>query len=255
MIPCEVGMAAAETFTVLVADDERDIADLVSFGVRINWPECRVIVASNGAEALELFEREQPGLVVLDIVMPVMDGLEVCRRIRETSQVPILMLTARDAIADKIKALDIGADDYLTKPFEHLELLARLKALTRRAQVSPPRPEEQETSQTQGREFDLVFGDLAINSTNREVHLQGEFVPLTSTEYRLLEELARHAGTVLTHQALLERVWGPEYVGEDHYLKVFVRRLRRKLSDDAERPRYIQTEWGIGYRFVPASGS
>jgi DNA-binding response OmpR family regulator len=248
-------MAAPATFTVLVADDERDIADLVAFGVRINWPECRVLTALNGAEALEYFEREQPGLVVLDIGMPVLDGFEVCRRIRETSQVPILMLTARDAIADKIRALDMGADDYLTKPFEHLELIARLKALTRRAQLFLPSAEGQEAVQAQARDTDLVFGDLAINPANREVHLQGEFVPLTSTEYRLLEELARHAGTVLTHRALLERVWGPEYVGEDHYLKVFVRRLRRKLSDDAERPRFIQTEWGIGYRFVPASGS
>lgn len=240
------------TFTVLVADDERDIADLVGFGARINWPDCRVVTACSGAEALALFEREQPDLVVLDIMMPPPDGFEVCRRIRETSQVPILMLTARDATADKIRALDIGADDYLTKPFEHLELLARLKALARRAQLQQWPEQGQEVAQTQVREFDMVFGDLAINSASREVYLQGEFVPLTSTEYRLLEELAGHAGTVLTHQALLERVWGPEYVGEDHYLKVFVRRLRRKLADDAERPRFIQTEWGIGYRFVPA---
>ncbi|HEX8600494.1 MAG TPA: response regulator transcription factor [Chloroflexia bacterium] len=249
------GIEQSGTFTVLVADDERDIADLVGFGARINWPDCRVVMSYDGAEALELFRQEQPDLVVLDIMMPPPDGFEVCRQIRETSQVPILMLTARDSTADKIRALDMGADDYLTKPFENLELLARLKALTRRAQLQPEPVEAQEVVQNQAGESDLVFGELAINLANREVHLQGEFVPLTSTEYRLLEELARNAGRVLSHQALLERVWGPEYVGEDHYLKVFVRRLRRKLADDADHPRFIQTEWGIGYRFVPASRS
>ncbi|MDQ3929412.1 MAG: response regulator transcription factor [Chloroflexota bacterium] len=248
-------MTESAAFTVLVADDERDIADLVGFGARINWPDCRVVTAHNGSEALEYFGREQPDLVVLDIMMPPPDGFEVCRRIRETSQVPILMLTARDATADKIRALDLGADDYLTKPFEHLELLARLKALARRAQLCEAPSPEHDRAQSETRPFDLVFGDLAINSANREVYLQGAFVPLTSTEYRLLEELARNAGTVLTHQALLERVWGPEYVGEDHYLKVFVRRLRRKLADNADAPRFIQTEWGVGYRFVPMAGA
>ncbi len=243
------------TFTVLVVDDERDLADLLAFETEIALPGCRVVKAHDGAQALALFERERPDLVVLDIMMPPPDGFEVCRRIRETSQVPVLMLTARDSTADKIRALDMGADDYLTKPFEHMELLARLKALIRRAQLQPEPESQQAAAPVQERELDLVFGDLAINSANREVHLQGEFVPLTSTEYRLLEELARNAGSVLTHQALLERVWGPEYVGEDHYLKVFVRRLRRKLADDAEHPRYIQTEWGIGYRFVPSSRS
>lgn len=249
------GVAESGAFTVLVADDEREIADLVGFGARINWPECRVITARSGSEALDYFEQEKPDLVVLDIMMPEPDGFEVCRRIRETSQVPILMLTARGATGDRIRALDLGADDYLIKPFEHLELLARLKALARRAQAHVAPTQEQDAAETPARNFDLVFGDLAINSANREVHLQGEFVPLTSTEYRLLEELARNAGTVLTHQVLLERVWGPEYVGEDHYLKVFVRRLRRKLADDADHPRFIQTEWGIGYRFVPAAGA
>lgn len=254
-LPMAAGIEQPKTFTVLVADDGRDIAALIEFGARINWPDCRVVAAYDGAEALALFEREQPDLMVLDIMMPPPDGFEVCRRIRETSQVPILMLTARDATADKIKALDMGADDYLTKPFEHLELLARLKALARRAGLSGEGAQEQEAPQEQARESDLVFGELAINPASREVHLQGEFVPLTSTEYRLLEELARNAGRVLSHQALLERVWGPEYVGEDHYLKVFVRRLRRKLADDADHPRFIQTEWGIGYRFVPGARS
>ncbi len=237
----------------MIADDEPDIVEILKYNLVKEGYE--VTTASNGDEAIALAKVVQPDLVVLDIMMPPPDGFEVCRRMRETSQVPILMLTARDVIADKIKALDLGADDYLTKPFEHLELLARLKSLVRRTRLYEAPAPESRANATQARDYDLVFGDLAINAANREVHLQGEFVPLTSTEYRLLEELARNAGTVLTHQALLERVWGPEYVGEDHYLKVFVRRLRRKLDDDAERPRYIQTEWGIGYRFIPPAGS
>jgi two-component system, OmpR family, KDP operon response regulator KdpE len=154
--------------------------------------------------------------------------------------VPILMLTARDGTLDKIRALDLGADDYLTKPFDHLELLARLRALMRRS-TSQPAPSTGPS---------INVGDLTVNMATRDVTVNGEPITLTSTEYRLLEELARNAGNVLPHQLLLERVWGPEYNTEAHYLKVFVRRLRRKLGDDADQPRYIQTEWGIGYRLA-----
>lgn len=172
--------------------------------------------------------------------MPPPDGFAVCQRIREVSDVPILMLTAHDSTLDKIRALDLGADDYLTKPFDHLELLARLRALIRRStgQSLPSFGSH------------LTIGDLSLNFSTRKVTMEGLPVMLTSTEYRLLEELARNAGTVLPHQLLLERVWGPEYSAEAHYLKVFVRRLRRKLGDNAENPYYIQTEWGIGYRFA-----
>lgn len=241
------------TLKLLIADDEREIAELVAFGAQMNWPGCQVFITCNGVEALEAFHREQPDLVVLDIMMPVLDGFEVCRQIREVSQVPVLMLTARDATVDKIRALDLGADDYQTKPFEHMELLARLRALARRARMPNGAGQEPEKPLAQGQSVEQAFGDLTLNYATREACLKGEFVPLTSTEYRLLEELARNAGTVLSHQELLERVWGPEYAGEDHYLKVFVRRLRRKLGDDADRPHYIQTEWGIGYRFVPSA--
>jgi DNA-binding response OmpR family regulator len=151
------------------------------------------------------------------------------------------MLTVRDGTLDKVRALDLGADDYLTKPFDHLELLARLRALLRRASRTPATPEPC-----------IAVGDLSLDYTTHEVRVRGEVIRLTSTECRLLEELVRHAGTVLSHRHLLEQVWGPGYVGDAHYLKVFVRRLRRKLGDDAERPRYIRTEWGIGYRFIPS---
>jgi len=204
------------------------------------WPDCEVTVASSGREALGRFEEEQPDLVILDVSMPPPDGFEVCGLIRESSQVPILMLTVRDTTLDKVRALDIGADDYLTKPFDHLELLARLRALLRRSSAPSVLP---------GPDFDL--GDLSLDSDTHEVRVRGEVVRLTSTEYRLLEVLVRHAGTVLPHRYLLEQVWGPEYVGADHYLKVFVGRLHRKLDKDPAQPRYIRSEWGVGYRFVP----
>ena len=225
---------------MLIAEDTPQVAETVAFGARMNWPNCQVTIATDGEEALRSFEEESPDLVVLDISMPSPDGFEVCQRIRETSQVPILMLTAHEGTLDKVRALDLGADDYLTKPFDHLELTARLRALMRRS-ISQPVPPPG---------LDITAGDLSINFATREVSLKGEPIALTSTEYRLLEELARNAGTVLPHQVLLERVWGPEYINEVHYLKVFVRRLRRKLGDDADQPQYIQTEWGIGYRFA-----
>lgn len=225
---------------VLVAEDARDIAEAITFTVRMVWPDSQVAVAADGAEALKCFQEEPVDLVVLDVAMPPPDGLEVCRRIRETSPVPILMLTARDATFDKVLGLEAGADDYLVKPFDHMELVARLRALVRRAWggvVASAR--------------ELTVGDLCLNLNTHEVHLRGELVLLSSTEYRLLVELARHPGTAIPHRRLLELIWGIEYVDEVQYLKVLVGRLRRKLGDDAEQPRYIQTERGVGYRLVP----
>jgi len=225
---------------LLIAEDDADVAEIVAFSARMNWPDCQVVLAANGQEALRLFKEESPDLVILDVSMPPPNGFEVCQRIRQSSAVPILMLTAREATVDKVRALDLGADDYLTKPFDHLELLARLRALLRRAAQAST---EEDT--------DFALDGLTVNFATHEVRLAGEVVPLTATEYRLLEELVRHAGTALPHQLLLERVWGPEYVNDIHYIKVFIRRLRQKLKDDADQPRYIQTVWGIGYRFVP----
>ena len=226
------------TMRILIADDSRDIADVVAFGARMTWPSCAVTVAASGSEALHKFGEESPDLVVLDVTMPPPDGFEVCQRIRGMSHVPILMLTGRAATVDKVRAFDFGADDYLTKPFDHLELLARLRALIRRANTPIP--------SGQG----AAVGDLSIDYATQEARIHDAPLQLTSTEYRLLESLVRHAGTTVPHRLLLEQAWGPEYIGDAHYLKVFIRRLRRKLGDDAERPRYIQTQWGIGYRFV-----
>ena len=229
------------TLKVLIAEDARDVAEVVAFGMRVVWPDCHVTATASGADAIQRCGEERPDLVVLDVSMPPPDGFEVCRRIREVSQVPILMLTVRDGTHDKVRAFDLGADDYLTKPFDHLELLARLRALLRRAGSPPTTPDP-----------DANTGDLSLDYATHEVRVRGEVIRLTSTEYRLLEELVRHAGTVLPHRHLLEQVWGPGYVGDTHYLKVFVRRLRRKLGDDAECPRYIRTEWGVGYHFLPS---
>ncbi len=187
------------------------------------------------------FAEERPDLVILDVSMPPPDGFEVCRRIRQVAQTPILMLTVRDATLDKVHALDLGADDYLTKPFDHLELLARMRALVRRsrAQPVPTAPP-----------FTVTVGDLSIDAAAHQVRVRGEDIRLTPTEYRLLEELVRHTGAVVPHRDLIERVWGPEFSADAQHLKVFVRRLRQKLGDDPERPCYIHTAWGVGYRFA-----
>lgn len=229
---------------LLIVDDSPDVAEVVAFGAQMTWPECQITIAGDGATALNHFMAEQPDLVILDVSMPPPDGFEVCQRIRAMSSVPIMMLTVRNATLDKVRALDLGADDYLTKPFDHFELLARLRALIRRASgaLTPVGPE-------------FVAEDFALDFATHEVRVRGEVVALTSTEYRLLEVLVQHAGAVLPHQLLLEQVWGPEYIRDTHYLKVFVRRLRQKLGDDAEQPRYIQTEWGVGYRFIPSQQS
>jgi two-component system, OmpR family, KDP operon response regulator KdpE len=230
---------------VLIADDAHDVAQVVAFGVRMVWPGCEVTIAPDGQAALACFAQDAFDLVVLDVSMPPPDGFAVCQSIRTVSQVPILMLTVRDTALDKVRALDLGADDYLTKPFDHVELLARLRALVRRAHMSHPNGMAREQADT------LTHGELTLNHVTREVRLAGALVPLTRTEYRLLEELLRDAGTVLSHRQLLERVWGPAYANDTHYLKVFVQRLRRKLGDDPQRPHYIRTEWGHGYSFEP----
>lgn len=242
---------------LLIADDAPDVSEVVAFGARIAWPDCVVHTVASGQAALDHFAHDPADLVILDVAMPAPDGFEVCQRIRAVSQVPILMLTVRDATLDKVRALELGADDYLTKPFDHLELLARLRALVRRSLISaspplqPPSPlPGQRQIQGTGK---VVVDDFSLDYAAEEVCIGGERIPLTSTEYRLLEELVRNAGNALSHRQLLERVWGPEYVGETHYLKVFVQRLRQKLNDNPQRARYIHTEWGRGYRFTSLS--
>lgn len=224
--------------TVLIAEDATDVADVVSFSVRMTRPGCQVVVAERGSEAIQRFEEGPPDLVILDVAMPPPDGFEVCRYIRERSPVPILMLTVQDATVDKVRAFNLGADDYLTKPFDAVELMARLRALVRRS-----------TGMDQAHPG-YVSGELSINFTTREVFLRGDVVRLTSLEYRLLEMLAQNAGRVVPHQLLLEKVWGSDWIADPNYLKVFVRRLRQKLGDDSQNPDYIHMEWGQGYRMA-----
>ncbi len=223
---------------ILIAEDSPDVAEVVAFSARLTWPDVRVTTAASGAEALAAFAEAQADLVILDVNMPPPDGYAVCQEIRQRSDVPILMLTVRDSIVDKMRGFDLGVDDYLTKPFDHLELMARMRALMRRA-----------VSRAAGGAAQTV-GDITLDEVARTVSVGGVPVALTSTEYRLLAFLMQNAGTVLPHQRILEEVWGESYRHDTQYLKVFVRRLRQKLGDDATQPRYIQTEWGVGYRFV-----
>jgi DNA-binding response OmpR family regulator len=232
------------TVKVLICDDDPKLAELVATAAGLNWPSCETIIAANGTEALQHFEETDPDLVVLDLWMPPPDGYEVCKRIRKTSRVPILIVSAHDTTSDKVRAFDAGADDYVSKPFDALELLARMRAAVRRTNGGPA--PEITASGTH-----ITVGDLSLNTESRQVFMKGQPVRLTTTEYRLLEEMARHTGFVLTHTVLLRRVWGEEYEGEEHYLKVFIQRLRKKLGDDTKPPRYIQTEWGKGYRLTP----
>jgi two-component system KDP operon response regulator KdpE len=233
---------------LLIVDDDADLVRLIGCAARVLWPDCTLLSAADGAAALRQFAEHRPDLVILDIMMPSPDGFEVCRRIRESgSNVPILMLTARDTMLDEVRALDLGADDYLTKPFDHLKLLARLRALARRADLAPI-----STGGSAQERRGLMVSDLAIDLAARRVTVRGNPIELTPTEYVLLITLAADVGQLVPHRTLLERVWGADYARDTHYLKVFVNRLRQKLGDDASRPRYIETRRNVGYRLVAA---
>ncbi len=223
---------------VLVVDDEPDVARLISVSFGMQQPNWEVVAASDGEEALATLEREQPALVLLDVGLPDMDGFQVLQQIRFFSDVPVIMLTVHDDELSKVHGLELGADDYITKPFSHLELLARVRAVLRRAQTLPLAHEQP-----------FVSDDLSVDFARREVTRRGESVPLTATEYRLLYHLVRNAGQVLTHETLLARVWGREYTDEINYLKVYVSRLRAKLEDDPRNPQHILTEHRVGYWF------
>lgn len=226
---------------ILVADDEPDVVEVISVGLSLNSPDWEVLSAEDGPSALDSFRRNDPDLLILDMNMPGMNGLDVCREVRrEDSDVPIIFLTVRDEEIEKVRGLEAGADDYITKPFSPLELTARIRALLRRtargrAAVRPQR---------------FNYQDLQIDFNSRSVMLGQEQVRLTAIEYNLLYWLAINAGQVLPHSFLLTKVWGPEYRNDVDYLKVHVRHLREKLHDDAQNPRFIFTERSKGYRFA-----
>jgi two-component system KDP operon response regulator KdpE len=221
---------------VLVVDDEPQMRRALNAGLRGNGFD--VLLASSGEEALDRAALELPDIVLLDLALPDIDGLDVVRQLRAWSNVPIVVVSARGEERDKIAALDIGADDYLTKPFGIGELLARLRVALRHAERAAGRSEPV-----------IHDGDLTVDFGRRVVMRSGEEIHLTPTEYDLLGELITHAGKVLTHQMLLTRVWGPAAVNDTQYLRTYVNQLRKKIEDDPARPTRIITEPGIGYRY------
>ena len=222
---------------VLVVDDERSLRDFVQRNLEIRGYKVRT--AANGLEALAIFKSEFVDLVILDVMMPNMDGLETIKRIREKSTVPVIVLSALGEEQDKVQALNLGADDYLSKPFGVKELLARVKAVQRRTQWGNSLNAEER----------LVYGEIHVDVDGHIVEARGRQLELTPTEFNLLVILMRNAGKVLTHEMLLQNVWGPEYGLEAEYLRVYVGRLRQKIEADPSHPVYIHTEHGIGYRF------
>jgi len=223
---------------VLVVDDEPRIVNFVRMNLELEG--CRVISASNGREALERVRDNLPDIMLLDIMMPGMDGFEVLRRLRQFSAVPVIVLTAKDQEDDRIHGLELGADDYIGKPFSHRELLSRIRAVLRRHATPPPMPQTQ-----------LKIDErLTIDFAKHEVLVNGQPVNLRPTEYRLLYHLVQNAGWVMPHDVLLAKVWGPEYRDESHYLRLYITYLRQKIEEDPANPRYILTERGVGYRFV-----
>lgn len=225
-----------DSATILVVDDEPETLKYV--GANLKARQYRVYTAGDGLEAIRMCQESQPDLMVLDIGLPGLDGFEVCAAVRRRCRVPILILSAHGSEQDIIRALELGADDYLTKPFGVGELLARVNAILRRATFSTPK-------------LDNCFEceGLLIDYATRQVKVTGEEIKLTRTEFELLAYLAKHSGRVLTHRALLQAIWGPEYGQETDYLWAYIRRLRRKIEPTPATPQYILTEHGVGYRF------
>ncbi len=228
----------AKKTTILAADDDPQLLRLITRNLQLEGYD--VLAASDGQQALELIENNSPDLVLLDVMMPRMDGFTVCYRVREFSSVPIIIITARGQDQDKVRGLDLGADDYLTKPFSVDELLARVHAVLRRSQFTA-------REHTQGLRATTVTGHLVVDYSQHQVILYGREIALTPTEYRIIAYLAQNVGRIVTQDQLLEHVWGPEYLGESHLLQVNVNRLRRKLDGDDTPPRYILTKVGVGY--------
>ncbi|HBX70303.1 MAG TPA: DNA-binding response regulator [Chloroflexi bacterium] len=226
-------------FKILIVDDEPRYVQAVR--VNLIASGYQVISAHNGQAAVDLAASESPDLVILDVRMPVLDGLSACKRIREFSAVPIIMLTAMASDMDKVKGLDLGADDYVTKPFNPEELLARVRSALRRVDTSE-RPLSQESYST---------GDLRIDFVQQRVFMAGEEITLTPTEYRLLREMVMHARRVMVPAYLLENIWGPGYETDQHLVWQAIHRLRKKIEPDPNDPQYILTRPGMGYVFEP----
>ena len=225
---------------ILVVDDEENIAELISYNLTSNG--YKVVIANNGNDAVKLAVEEKPNLILLDLMIPGKDGYDVCKYIRSNSEVrntPIIMLTAKSEELDKILGLELGADDYITKPFSVRELLARVKAVLRRFSISEPESNI------------LVFGNLTADFDKREILVNDKKLDLTLKEFELLEILIRNKGKILTRDTLLDKIWGYEYIGETRTVDVHIRYLRKKIEVDDKNPKLIETIRGVGYRFNP----
>lgn len=226
---------------ILLIDDDPQLIRLVR--TNLESVGYRVLSAMDAATALEQVEMEMPNLILLDIMLPETDGYELCQRIREFASIPIIMLTAKVEDTDKVRGLKMGADDYITKPFNVQELLARIEAVLRR------------TRDAEGNDHPrtLTGGDVTVDFIQRQVVVRGKEVALTITEYKLLSQLMSNAGRVMLHKELLTKVWGPEYQDEVDYLRAYIRHLRQKIEEDPHQPRYILSRPGIGYIFISPS--
>lgn len=222
---------------ILVVDDEKPIVDLISFNLKKEGHD--IIEARDGEEAYNKAISEKPDLILLDVMLPKMDGFTVCRKLREKISTPIIMITAKEEEVDKVLGLELGADDYMTKPFGIRELIARVKANLRRTDI--------EIQDAVGNEEEMKFGEIIINSTRYEVRKNNDVMDLTLREFELLKFLANYAGQVFSREALLEKVWGYEYYGDMRTVDVTVRRLREKIESNPAEPEYIMTKRGVGY--------
>jgi len=224
--------------TILLVDDEKEIIDMLEIYLRNE--SFRLLRASDGLEALQLLQKEEVDLIVLDIMMPRMDGIEACLKIREQRNMPIIMLSAKSQDMDKIWGLSSGADDYMTKPFNPLELIARIKSQLRRyTKLNVPQAR---------REHEIEVDELTINTLTREVKLQGRDIKLTPREFAILELLARNRGIVWSIEKLYEAVWKEAYFDSDNTVMVHIRKIREKLEENPRKPKYIKTVWGVGYK-------
>ena len=226
-----------EKFNVLVVDDEKEIRDAIDIYLR--GEGINVIKAGDGFEALEILDKEDIHLVVLDIMMPKLDGMRTCLKIRESRNIPIILLSAKSEDSDKILGLNIGADDYVTKPFNHLELVARVKSQLRRYDYPLNRENTQDL---------IVIKDVTIDTVNKQVSLRGENIKLTATEYKILTLLASHPGRIFSIKEIYERVWEEPFYKSENTVTVHIRRMREKIEINSKEPEYIKVVWGLGYK-------
>lgn len=228
---------------LLVVEDDPEIVEAISLCFELQWPEVNILSTPSGESGVYLAGSESPDIIILDLGLPDMSGFEVLRQVRLITDIPVIILTVKGDELDKIKGLGLGADDYVTKPFKRMELLARVKAVLRRTQMP----------QLKGDEQPFISGALKVDFNTREITLGDAIIKLTPIEYNLLTYMVRNEGRVLTHRFLLEKVWGEEYVDATDYLKKYIQRLRQKLGDDPDNPKMIINERGIGYKFLKAS--